>query len=170
MKNKTLELIKSRVSCRSYSEKKVPLKKVLEIAEAGKFAPSGMNRQICSIYAIRKTSLVKKMHELAKEVANRDCYYSAPAIILVYGPRDDRFTQVDAACILENMFIAAESLGLGTCWINQSDELLNTPQGLKMRKKLGLKEEDYIVGTCIIGYKNQETPVKSRREDLVKIL
>lgn len=170
MENKIIKTIKNRTSTRSYLPKRVPIKKLQAVLEAGKYAPSGMNRQICSIYAIRKPSLVKKMHELAKEVANRDCYYSAPTIILVYGPRDDRFTQVDAACILENMFIAAESLGLGTCWINQSDELLNTPQGLKMRKKLGLKEEDYIVGTCILGYKNQETPVKSRREDLVKIL
>ena len=46
MSNKTLDLIKSRVSCRSYAEKKVPLKKILAVAEAGKFAPSGKNRQI----------------------------------------------------------------------------------------------------------------------------
>ena len=50
MANKTVELIKSRVSCRSYSDKKVSLKKALEIAEAGKYAPSGMNRQIANIF------------------------------------------------------------------------------------------------------------------------
>ena len=49
MANKTIENIKNRVSCRSYSDKKVPLRKVLEIAEAGKFAPSAMNRQIANI-------------------------------------------------------------------------------------------------------------------------
>ena len=52
MKNKTIELIKSRTSCRAYSDKKVSLKKALEVAEAGKFAPSGMNRQIANIYVI----------------------------------------------------------------------------------------------------------------------
>lgn len=170
MENKVIKTIKNRTSTRSYLPKRVPIKKLEAVLEAGKYAPSGMNRQICSILAIRKPSLVNKLHELAKEVANRDCYYSAPVIILVYGPREDKFTKVDAACILENMFIAAESLGLGTCWINQSDELLNSPQGLKIRNKLGLTENDYIVGSCILGYKDKETPVKSRREDLVKII
>ena len=170
MENKVIKTIKSRTSTRSYLNKKVPLKKLEMVLEAGKYAPSGMNRQIINIHAIRKNSLVKKFHELANEVANRDCYYGASTIILVYGPRDDRFTPVDSACALENMFIAATSLGLGTCWINQSDELLNSPNGLKLRKKIGLTPNDYIVGTCILGYKDKETPVKPRREDLIKIL
>ena len=170
MENKIIKTIKNRTSTRKFLPKKVPLKKLEAILEAGKYAPSGKNRQICSILAIRKNSLVKKLHELGLEVEHRDCYYGANTIILVYGPREDAFTKVDAACILENMFIAAESLGLGSCWINQSDELLNTPKGLKLRKRIGLTPNDYIVGTCILGYKDQETTVKPRREDLVKII
>ena len=170
MENKVIKTIKSRTSTRSYLNKKVPLKKLEAVLEAGKYAPSAMNKQPCNILAIRKNSLVKKFHELAMEVANRECYYGANTLILVYGPRDDRFTQVDAACILQNMFIAAESLGLGSCWINQTDDLLNTPQGLKLRKKIGLTENDNVVGTCILGYKKEENPAKPRRDDTIKIL
>lgn len=43
--NKTIEVIKTRVSCRSFSDKKVSKAKLEQIIEAGKFAPSGMNRQ-----------------------------------------------------------------------------------------------------------------------------
>ena len=171
MENKVIRAIKSRVSTRNYTDKKVPLKKLEQILEAGKSAPSGMNRQICSILAIRKKSYIEAFRKIGLEVRGRDCYYNASTLILVYGPRDDRFTIQDATCILENMFIASEALGLGSCWINQSDELLNTPNGLKLRKKLGLKESDYVVGTCIVGYINGEKPQpKPRREDLVRII
>ena len=65
MKNKTLDIIKSRVSCRSYSDKKVSIKKVLEIAEAGKFAPSAMNRQIANIYVVNSKRYVEKLRTLS---------------------------------------------------------------------------------------------------------
>ena len=60
MENKVIKTIKSRTSTRSYLNKKVPLKKLEAVLEAGKYAPSGMNRQIINILAIRKNSLVKK--------------------------------------------------------------------------------------------------------------
>ena len=171
MENKVIRVIKSRVSTRSYTDKKVPLKKLEQVLEAGKYAPSGMNRQICSILAVRKKSLLEQFRKLSHEVRGKDCYYGASTLILVYGPREDRFTIQDASSILENMFIAGEALGLSSCWINQSDELLNTPNGLKLRKKLGLSQDDYIVGTCILGYPNGDKPsVKPRKEDFIKIL
>ncbi len=170
MENKVIKTIKERTSTRAFTEQKVSLKKLEAVLQAGSAAPSAMNRQICSLLAVRKKSLVNQLRELSQEVTNRDCYYGSSVVILVYGPREDKFTPVDSACMLENMFIAAQSLGLGSCWVNQSDDILNSPKGLKLKKKLGLKEEDYIVGTCILGYKEKESPVKPRREDMIKIL
>ena len=51
MENKVLKIIKSRVSCRAYNDKKVSLKKALEVAEAGKYAPSG-NKLLTSMSLI----------------------------------------------------------------------------------------------------------------------
>lgn len=171
MENKVIRTIKSRVSTRNYANKRVPIKKLEQVLEAGKLAPSGMNRQICSILALRKKTYVETLRKLAQEVRGKDSFYGASTLILVYGPRDDKFTVQDASCILENMFIATESLGLGSCWIDCVDELLNTPTGLKLRKKLGLTENDYVVGTCIVGYIAGDKPQpKPRREDLVRIL
>lgn len=171
MKNKTLELIKSRVSCRSYSEKKVPLKKVLEIAEAGKFAPSGMNRQICNIFVINSKRNIEKLRALSIKIRERDCMYGAKTIILVGGPRGDRFTDLDGSCILENMFLAAHALKINTCWINQFDELFETKDGLKVKKALGIPENFRIVGSCAIGYAKEDAvlAVKPRKEDFIII-
>ena len=171
MKNKTLDLIKSRVSCRSYTDKKVSLKKVLEIAEAGKYAPSGMNRQICNIFVFNSKSSVEKLRTLSLKIRERDCMYGARTILLVAGPRGDRFTDLDGSCILENMFLAAHALKINTCWINQFDELLSTKDGLKVKKSLGIPEDFRIVGSCILGYAKEDAvlAVKQRKEDFIKI-
>ena len=172
MKNKTLDIIKSRVSCRSYSDKKVSLKKTLEIAEAGKFAPSGMNRQIANIYVVNSKSKVEKLRNLSLKIRGKDCMYGARTIILVTGPRDDRFTFQDCSCVLENMFIAAKALGIASCWINQFDEFFEDKDGLKVKKSLGIPEDYRVVGSCALGYPSEGTvlAVKARKDDFIKVL
>ena len=172
MENKVLKSMISRVSCRSYSDKKVSLKKAMMVAEAGKFAPSGMNRQIANIYVINSKRNVEKLRRLSLEIRNKDCMYGAKTIILVAGPRDDRFTYQDCSCILENMFVAAHSLNLASCWINQFDEFFQTKNGLKVKKSLGIPEDFMVVGSCILGYpaENAVLAVKDRKEDFIKVL
>lgn len=172
MKNKTIELIKSRTSCRAYSDKKVSLKKALEVAEAGKFAPSGMNRQIANIYVVNSKAKVEKLRNLSLKIRDRNCMYGAKTIILVGAPRGDRFTDLDCSCILENMFLAAHALKLSSCWINQFDEFFQTKDGLKVKKSLGIPEDYRIVGSCILGYAKEgnEPVVKERKADFIKVL
>ena len=172
MENKVLKTIKSRVSCRSYSDKKVSLKKAMMVAEAGKFAPSGMNRQIANIYVVNSKRYVEKLRRLSFEIREKDCMYGAKTIILVAGPRDDKFTYQDCSCVLENMFVAAHSLNLGSCWINQFDEFFQTKNGLKVKKALGIPEDFMVVGSCALGYpaENAKLEVKSRKEDFIKVL
>ena len=76
MANKILECICTRVSCREYNEKKVSFKKLEAILEAGKMAPSAMNRQIASITCVRSKSGVEKLRSLSLEEINRDFVWS----------------------------------------------------------------------------------------------
>lgn len=171
MKNKTLDLIKSRVSCRAYSDKKVSTKKIMEIAESGKFAPSGMNRQICNIFVVNSKRNVEKLRKLSLKIREKDCMYGAKTIILVGGPRGDRFTDLDGSCILENMFLAAHALKVNSCWINQFDEFFQTKDGLKVKRALGIPDDYRIVGSCILGYAKDpdSLKVKIRKEDFIQI-
>ena len=172
MENKTINLIKSRVSCRSYDERKISTAKALQVAEAGKFAPSGMNRQIINIYLVNSKRFVEKLRKLSLDLLNRDCLYGAKTVLLVAGPRDDRFTDLDGACALENMFLAAHAIKIQSCWVNQFDELLSSKEGLKIKKALGIPEDRRIVGSCILGYAKDPSSLKSkeRKEDFIKIL
>ena len=172
MENKVLKTIKTRVSCRAYSERKVSLKKAMMVAEAGKYAPSAKNRQIANIYLINSKRYVEKLRTLSNEVANRDCMYGAKTVILVGAPKDDPFTFQDCSCVLENMFVAAHSLGIASCWINQFNDLFESKNGLKVKRALSIPDDYRIVGACILGYPKEGTvlSVKERKEDFIKVL
>ena len=146
MENRVIKTIKERVSCRAYSDKKVSLKKALEIAEAGKFAPSGKNRQIANIFVVNSKKYVERLRKLSVEQLNRDCMYGAKTILIVTGPREDAFTFQDCSCILENMFVAASALKIATCWINQFDELFKN--FLNERMKYIEKMAKYNIYPC----------------------
>ena len=170
--NKTIENIVNRVSCRSYNEKKVPLGKLNQIVEAGKYAPSGMNRQVCNILVVRTKSKVEKIRKALQDKFGRDCLYGANTIVIVYGKREEPLMVQDASCILENMFIAATSLKIDSCWINQLEDLLNDPNYSKLRKDLGVTEEYRVVGSSIFGYRKDGSTiqVKPRKDDFIRYL
>ena len=146
--------------------------KVMAVAETGKFAPSGKNRQIANIYVIKGKRSVERLRKLSQDVLNRDCMYGAKTVLLVAGPSDDPFTFQDCSCVLENMFIAAHSLNIASCWINQFNDLFSSKDGLKTKKSLGIPEDQRIVGACILGYPKDGTvlAVKERKEDFIKVI
>lgn len=171
MANKTIQMIMSRVSCREYNEKKVSLGKLNQILEAGKYAPSAMNRQIASITCVRSKNKVEKLRELSQEVAKRDCMYGANTVVLVHGPRDDKFTVQDCSCVLENIFVAANALNIQSCWINQFDDLFSTPKGAKIKVRLGIPDDHRVVGAAILGYAKDPSKliVKERKPNFISI-
>ena len=170
--NKTIQVVSSRVSCRSYSEKRVSKGKITQIVEAGKLAPSAMNKQICNILVIKSKSLLEKIRISLNEKFGRECLYGANHLCMVVGSSNEPFVIQDGSCILENMFIAATALKVDSCWINQLNDLVSDPKYLKLRKRLGLKDDDRVVGSIILGYRKEglKIDVKPRKEDFIKYL
>ena len=169
--NQAIKAILERRSTRAYEERKVPLSKLNQILEAGKMAPSAMNRQIANILVLRSKKYVEKLRQASIDVCGRDCFYGANTLILVYGPKEDRFTKQDCSCVLENMFVAAAALKIQSCWINQVNDILSNDKGKRLRKVLGISEDMEVVGTCIVGYaKDGIIPdPKARKDDFVVI-
>ena len=171
MANRVIEAIRTRVSCREYDERKVSLGKLSQILEAGKMAPSAMNRQIATITCVRTKAKVEQLRALSFEVQDRDCMYGANTIVLVHGPREDRFTVQDCSCVLENIFVAANALKIQSCWINQFDDLFETPKGKRIKARLGIPEDHRIVGSAALGYAKhpEKLEIKERKADFISI-
>jgi nitroreductase len=180
--NQTIKSIKSRRSIRIYSQDQVREKDLLAVIEAGLYAPSGKNLQPWHITVVQSKDMLDKMTELYKEEFksaggdfakmledNPDfrIFFGAPIGIIVSGDQTSEFSAIDCAAAVENMMIAAESLGLGTCWIQTNMILFDGKEGKELMKELGIPEGYKPLYTFSLGYPAEKPEVKPRKEDTV---
>ncbi len=173
MTNKVLDNIKARRSVRAYKSDSVSEEMLDAILEAGTYAPTGGGRQSPTIIAVKSAEYRRRISELNAEVmgSNADPYYGAPVIILVLADGSANTFVEDGSCVLENMMLAAESLGLGSVWVHREREIFDSEKGKKLLKEWNLPETLRGVGSIALGY--PATPVGSaaKRKDnyIVKV-
>lgn len=131
MTNETLNVIKSRRSTRAYKTDPVPEKLLDAVLEAGTFAPSGMNKQSPTIVAVSGDKYRREISALNAAVmgVTSDPYYGAPVVVLVLADSNAGTWVEDGSCVLENMMIAAENLGLATVWVHREREIFDSERG-----------------------------------------
>ncbi len=173
--NETLSSILGRRSIRKFRREQVPKQALQLILEAGRAAPSGGNNQFSHLLVVQKPEILREMTELAVQrlalmeydentykslrstiIRSRKGYwdftYGAPTFVLVANQKGYSNHLADSACVLENMMIAAQSLGIGTCyinnfkWLNWDETMLNYLRGL------GLGENEIPCGGLSVGY------------------
>jgi len=125
-----LDVILRRASVRRYIKKPVPREVLMKILEAGRRAPSAMNLQPWHFIVITD----QRTKEALSHRRWTGFLREAAFIIVGCGEKDKKWSTVDVAIALQNMVLAAEALGLGSCWIGDFDEsevkkLLGIPKG-----------------------------------------
>ena len=157
--NPVLRNIMSRRSVRKYLDKSVEHKKLETVALAGINAPSAMNRQNWAIRIIEDQKLMADVKDMCR---------NAPNLICVCAPTDGRF-DLDAGLLGENMMLAAQSLGLGTCIQTGPIRFLTTDEKAKaFRDSLDIPEGYKLLYVISIGYPDEQPEAKPR--DASKII
>lgn len=151
-----LQLILNRRSIKEYRPRPVSRQHLEAIVECGRHAPSGMNRQQTTFYVITDPELLSAITRLVSEklpaFAGQDCRYGAPALILLTNLKSNPVALQDTACAMENMMLAACSLGLGSRWINQPYKLSEDPDMRALLAPLGLSDEECICASLSVGH------------------
>ena len=169
--NPTIQTILTRRSIRNYKSEQIPRDILQQIINAGLYAPSAMGRQPWHLVVVRGYENIVEVNEQVKAATARmpenpyrdyvaaNSYtinYGAPTFMIVAGdcelsPRNAGF---DCALLLGNMFLAAHSLGVGSCWINQLN-VLNDELGFRdYMTKTGIPLQNRIFGCACFGYAN----------------
>jgi len=167
--NEVLNCIKTRRSIKKYKSDEVPTELIEKIIEAGTYAPSGMNKQSAIILAVTNKEVRDNLSKVNASIMGmeNDPFYNAPVVLVVLAKKDI-FTHVyDGSIVMENMLLAAHSLGLGACWIHRAKETFETEYGKNLLKSLGIEEEYEGIGNCVIGYPDMEPVEKPRKENYV---
>lgn len=168
--NQTIDTILKRRSIRSYQQKQISDEELDSVLKAALYAPSAMNQQSGKFVAVQNKDIMQKLVELGKKVTNNEQspFYGAPTVILVFAKKANIAPVCDASLALENMFLAATSLNLGSCWIHCVNSIFKTDQGKKLQLDMGISDEYMIVGSCILGYAEGKIPeALPRKKDLV---
>lgn len=177
--NQTINDIITRRSVKKYLPDAVPVELIKQITEAGTYAPSGMNKQSAIIIAVTNKELRDRLSRINLDIimsrslttssGHSDPFYGAPVVLVVLAKKDIGTRVYDGALVMENMMIAAHSLGLGSCWIHRAKETFETEEGKQILRELGVSDEYEGIGNCIIGYPASDAlkPQSPRKEDFV---
>ena len=167
--NESIKNILSRRSIRKYKNDSIPDEYINEIVKCGTYAPSGMNRQSSIILVIKDKETRDKLSALNAKImgANIDPFYGAPVILIVLANKDIPTYIYDGSLVMANMLLAANSLGLGSCWIHRAKEMFETKEGQDLLKSLGIEGNYEGIGNCIIGYPAENPSAKERKEHYI---
>ena len=167
--NEFLEVIKSRKSTKAFLDKEVPLELIEQIVEAGTYAPTGRNLQSPIIVAVTNKAVRDHLSKMNASImnANTDPFYGAPVVLIILANKDVNTYIYDGSCVMENLMLAAHSLGLGSCWIHRAKEEFESEEGKALLKEWGIEGNYEGIGHVIIGYNKVEPVSKPRKDNYV---
>jgi len=94
-------------------------------------------------------------------------FFDAPALILIL-TEDKLFYNESCACCAQNMMLAANSMGIGSCWIGFASVLGLNKKNLK---NIGIPDNHHISAALIFGYPTEKTiraPMRKIGSDIIK--
>ena len=159
------DVLNRRYSCRAFAARGVEQEKVERILEAGRIAPTAVNKQPVHIWAVSNPATL----EAIKGVTRSN--YGAPLILVVGCRPADAWVrrydgkngaEVDAAIVATYLMLAAENEGLATLWVGSFDPAL-------LRGILPGTEGYELVAMINVGYPSadsQPSPMHSERKTI----
>lgn len=165
--NEVLTALKERRSIRKFKPDAVPEALIDQIIDAGLYAPSSMGQQSAIILAVTQKAWRDKLSAMNAQVngAKGDPFYGAPVVLVVLSKNERPAQLCDGSAMMQNLMLAAHSLGLGSCWIHRAKEMFETEEGKELLKFLGVEGEYEGIANCVIGYMDEEAPKAHPRKD-----
>ena len=156
-----VDVILSRQSIRRYESKEIPKDALDKILEAGRQAPSAMNRQPWHFIVVTDYETKKNLSKWLFTKHVKD----SPVLIVgcaKTGFLDRKWSIIGTSIALQSMVIAAWAMGIGSCWIGGFKED-------KVKQLLKIPEKWKIVALVTFGYP-AETPHVKRKKPIEKVV
>lgn len=160
-----MEAICGRRSVRKFREEPVPDATIRKMIEAAAWAPSACNLQGWKFIVVDDPKVREDMSKL--DVA----YFVKQApqgIMVLYDNRTDNLEYMDylqsAAASIQNMLLAAHTMGVGTCWV------CHLPRKEELRRLFEVPQHYDPVAYVALGfYDSAPSPVR-RKHDLDSLI
>ena len=94
-----------------------------------------------------------------------DPFYGAPVILIVLANKNIPTHVYDGSLVMGNLMLAADAVGLGSCWIHRAREVFASEEGKVLKAEWGVPESYVGIGHCVLGYRSGEYPKAKARKD-----
>ena len=153
MTNTVVEAIEKRRSIIRFETTPIEEEKIQTILEAGRWAPSWLNKQPWRFIVVTDPAIKQSLSEFAPTLYSGGMREAPVCIVVSVDPNEDPFHFIeDGAAATQNMALAAYSLGLGSCWIGTfrlKEEKKSSEE--KIRNALGIPKTHRVISLLPIG-------------------
>ena len=168
-----LRIIKDRRTIVRFSERPVEDDKAEAILEAGRWAPSWLNKQPWIFILIKDKQIKSQLSNVVPTIFKKGIVEAPFCVAIAVNTKQDPDHFIEAgAAASENMLLAATSLGLHSCWIGifSSEKSQNSTEKA-VKELLRIPETFRALSILLFGYGRKDLPVpKKERKPLEDIV
>ncbi len=161
-----LDLIKNRKSIRHFASRDIDIELIRNILEAARWAPSGLNNQPWKFVIVKNREIKEKIGNLSHY---KRIFIEAPVLIPFFLDTSSLYHRekdiMGLGAAVENMLLAAESMGLGSVWLG---EIIKAKE--EVEKILSMPDDTEFFGVVAIGYPNENKTRERKRKKLSEII
>lgn len=136
---KLIDVLKKRRSIRKYTDDIIPEETLKQILTAGLLSASSRSIRPWELILVKDKDTLHKMSECRTGAAKMLEHAAAAIVVLADTEKSDVWVE-DCSIVMSNMHLMADSLGIGSCWI----------QGRLREASNGQSTEDYL--RDLLGY------------------
>lgn len=160
------QLIKTRYSVRSFSDRQIENEKLEQILEAARVAPTACNRQPQRIYVVRDGGALDRLSAITKFTfgAKTVLLITADNSIAWKNPFSSHYHtgEIDASIACTQMMLQAWELGIGSCWVGYFDIA-------KVQQLFSIPENEQIVALLPLGYPSEDSKPAAGHDASIKM-
>ena len=168
-----LDTIAARRSHRAYESTPVSQEHIDLLLKAFLDSPSAINKQPWHISVVRSKKLLDEMNETIRaEVMKRaenersprfadsafHVFYHAPLVFFLSADPAWRYSALDSGIAVQNIALAAESLGLGSVILGMPRDAFISERGEEFKKALDFKEGEEFMIAIAVGHPADDKP------------
>lgn len=167
--NAVIRNIFARRSVREFKSEAIPRETLETIVLAGIYAPVARHVETRRFTVVQDISIIHSLEgEVKRAAARKEGYnfYGPAAFVLVSEDKENDNGLANCACALENMMLAAASLGVGSVWINQFRSVCGDSEIRKLLTSLEIPQDHIVWGGLSLGYPRVK-PQPMKRDESV---
>ena len=154
-----LDAISKRYSVRGYTDVNLTKKELEALLTAGLQAPTATNRQEIHFTVLDGSNPIVQEIEAEKNGGKTvpvNFYYNAPTVIILSAEAGFGWSEVDAGIAVENISLAAQSMGLGSLIIGIINGAMSGAKKEYFAKALKFPENYEFAIAIATGHRNTE--------------